>query len=216
MKGRTKEKLQERGVTLVALVVSIVIIIILAGISINGVIGDGGIIAKAKNTKKEANERAAKEIIHRLVLEYDTVAKGETLENFLKRRVPDELDEVSNNGDGTIKVSKNGYSENVKEKYEEPPVTPSEKTVTVTFRAVNGTVSLSSATVTLYYEDGDLENGIGHLSVTQIPVATANAGYDQSSLSWTPETPTTTYEITGEMEFVAVFAPTPPTTPNTQ
>ena len=51
--------------------------------------------------------------------------------------------------------------------------------------------------------------GVGHLSVTQIPVATANAGYDQSSLSWTPETPTTTYEITGEMEFVAVFAPTP-------
>ena len=47
MKGRTKENLQERGVTLVALVVSIVIIIILAGISINGVIGDGGIVAKA-------------------------------------------------------------------------------------------------------------------------------------------------------------------------
>lgn len=155
MKGRTKKNLQERGVTLVALVVSIVIIIILAGISINGVIGDGGIVAKAKNTKKEANERAAKEIIHRLVLEYDTVAKGETLEDFLKRRVPDELDEVSNNG------------------------------------------------------DGDLENGVGHLSVTQIPVATANAGYGQSSLSWTPETPTTTYDITGEMEFVAVFAPTP-------
>lgn len=96
MKGKTKKNLQERGVTLVALVVSIVIIIILAGISINGVIGDG-----------------------------------------------------------------------------------------------------------------DLENGVGHLSVTQIPVATANAGYNQSSLSWTPETPTTTYEITGEMEFVAVFAPTP-------
>lgn len=208
MKGRTKENFQEKGVTLVVLAVSIVIIIILAGISINGVIGYGGIIAKAENTKKEANERVAKEIIHKLVLKYDTTAKTETLEEFLKRRVPDELDEVSNNGDGTIKVSKNGYSENVKEKYEET-VTPSEKTVTVTFRAENGTVSLSSATVTLYYEDGDLENGVGHLSATQIPVATANAGYDHSSLSWTPATPTTAYEITGKMEFVARFTESP-------
>ena len=83
---------------------------------------------------------------------------------------------------------------------------------------MNGTVSIDHAVVTLYGEDGKpAKNGVGHLSAEQIAVATANTGYDQSSLSWSPATPTSSYDITDEMTFTATFTATPavPNTPNT-
>ena len=51
---------KEKGITLVALVVTIVVLIILAGVSINLVIGNNGIMQKAKEAK-ENMEQAAKE-----------------------------------------------------------------------------------------------------------------------------------------------------------
>ena len=47
------EKIEkQKGVTLVALVVTIIVLIILAGISINLVLGDNGIITIAKKAKE--------------------------------------------------------------------------------------------------------------------------------------------------------------------
>ena len=42
-----------KGITLVALVVIIIVLIILAGISINLLLGDNGLITKAKESKKQ-------------------------------------------------------------------------------------------------------------------------------------------------------------------
>ena len=47
-----------KGITLVALVVTIIILVILAGVSINLVIGNSGIIAKAQIAKKNAKNAA--------------------------------------------------------------------------------------------------------------------------------------------------------------
>ena len=47
------KKIQEKGITLIALVVTIVILLILAGITIQTAIGDGGIIDLAKQSKEE-------------------------------------------------------------------------------------------------------------------------------------------------------------------
>lgn len=44
---------EEKGITLVALVVTIVVLLILAGITINMVIGDNGIISKADEARDE-------------------------------------------------------------------------------------------------------------------------------------------------------------------
>ena len=52
---KTKDK---KGITLVALVVTIIILVILAGVSINLVIGNSGIIAKAQIAKKNAENAA--------------------------------------------------------------------------------------------------------------------------------------------------------------
>ena len=52
---KTKDK---NGITLVALVVTIIVLILLAGVSINLVIGNNGIIAKAQIAKKNAENAA--------------------------------------------------------------------------------------------------------------------------------------------------------------
>lgn len=105
---------------------------------------------------------------------------------------------------------------------EKPDGVSDEFQVVVRFAAVNGTVSTDRAVVTLVDKNGKpAKDGVGHLTKNQIAAATANTGYDQSSLSWTPGEPTITYDITGEMTFTATFtatpapapAPTEPTTP---
>ena len=52
---KTKDK---KGITLMALVVTIIVLILLAGVSINLVIGNNGIIAKAQIAKKNAENAA--------------------------------------------------------------------------------------------------------------------------------------------------------------
>lgn len=48
---KNKRKFDEKGITLIALVITIVVLLILAGISINLVLGENGIIKKAKEAK---------------------------------------------------------------------------------------------------------------------------------------------------------------------
>ena len=48
-----KRKTQEKGITLIALVVTIVVLLILAGISLNMVLGENGIITKAKAAREK-------------------------------------------------------------------------------------------------------------------------------------------------------------------
>ena len=99
---------------------------------------------------------------------------------------------------------------------DKPDGVPDEFQAVVRFAAVNGSVSIDHAVVTLFGEDGKpAKNGVGHLSALQIAAATANAGYDQASLSWAPQAPTMDYNITGDMTFTATFTATPVTPPAT-
>ena len=73
---KTKEM---KGITLVALVVTIVVLLILAGVSINTVLGDDGIIKKAKEEAEATKQTSAEEEMNRLVLEYQLAKNDETL-----------------------------------------------------------------------------------------------------------------------------------------
>ena len=53
---------KNKGITLVALVVTIVVLLILAGVSINLVLGDNGIIAKAKDAQRESAEASQNDL----------------------------------------------------------------------------------------------------------------------------------------------------------
>ena len=103
---KTKET---RGITLITLAVTIVVLLILAGVSINTVVGDNGIIKKAQNSAELAKESEAKEIINRAIMEFYLTNDYETLEDFLKDKVLfGIIDKVEKNTDGTLKVCKNG------------------------------------------------------------------------------------------------------------
>ena len=100
-------KKTEKGITLVALVVTIVVLLILAGVSINTVLGDDGIIKKAKEAAEATKRASAEEEMNRLVLEYQLAKNDETLESFLQEKVTEgRIDGVTDNGDGTITITK--------------------------------------------------------------------------------------------------------------
>ena len=101
---KTKEM---KGITLVALVITIVVLSILAGVSINTVLGDDGIIKKAKEAAEATKRASAEEEMNRLVLEYQLASNDETLESFLQEKVTEgRIDGVTDNGDGTITITK--------------------------------------------------------------------------------------------------------------
>ena len=101
---KTKEM---KGITLVALVVTIVVLLILAGVSINTVLGEDGIIKKAKEAAEATKRASAEEEMNRLVLEYQLASNDETLESFLQEKVTEgRIDGVTDNGDGTITITK--------------------------------------------------------------------------------------------------------------
>ena len=98
---------QKNGITLITLVVTIVVLSILAGVSINTVVGDDGIIKKAKEQAEATRRASAEEEMNRLVLEYQLASKDETLESFLQEKVTEgRIDGVTDNGDGTITITK--------------------------------------------------------------------------------------------------------------
>lgn len=77
----------EKGITLVALVVTIVVLIILAGVTINILIGDDGIITRAKTGvdvygKASANEIAA---VSEIYNEVNDITKNNTLAKVAKQ-----------------------------------------------------------------------------------------------------------------------------------
>lgn len=52
MKEHKKKYISQKGITIISLVVTIIILIILAGISLNLILGENGLIGKAKETQK--------------------------------------------------------------------------------------------------------------------------------------------------------------------
>ena len=54
---------KERGITLVALVVTIVVLLILAGVSISMVLGNNGIVTKAQASQAAQDKAYAKEVV---------------------------------------------------------------------------------------------------------------------------------------------------------
>ena len=57
-KSARKNYSNQKGITLIALVVTIVVLLILAGVSINALFGDSGIINKAKDAQNKMNQAA--------------------------------------------------------------------------------------------------------------------------------------------------------------
>ena len=109
---RTKEI---KGITIISLVVTIVVLLILAGVSISTLVGENGIVDNAKKTQNNTYYQIASEEVSQLVLEHKLTKKDETLEEFLASKVPTRIDGVTRKDDNTLIVKKNGYEIEVEE-----------------------------------------------------------------------------------------------------
>ena len=72
---------KEKGVTLIALVVTIIVLIILAGISINLVFGQLGVVTKSKEAKEENLKQTAKDVMNLKItnIQIENYTENETL-----------------------------------------------------------------------------------------------------------------------------------------
>ena len=68
--GIKKKIWQNQGITLIALVVTIVVLLILAGITITYVMGDNSIFKLAKNEEEITDEAAVNEKVQRMLTDY--------------------------------------------------------------------------------------------------------------------------------------------------
>ena len=84
---KTKEM---KGITLIALVITIVVLLILAGVSINLLLGDNGIITKATEAKDSYSKSAVKEKVGFLLNEYTidkATGENEDFAKFLRKNL---------------------------------------------------------------------------------------------------------------------------------
>ena len=114
MKNKSKKikmlKKQVQGITLIALVVTIIVLLILAGVAINLTVGDNGLFKRAQNavdTYEGASEREAIELAvagMQIGSMQETGMTKTELENSLKEQFGDEAS-VEDNEDGSFLVT---------------------------------------------------------------------------------------------------------------
>lgn len=109
---------KNRGITIISLVITIIILIILAGLTINMAIGENGIITKARETKKlqtiaEAKEKIGTEI---LAAQVEATERNEELEQSQIEDIISKYGELQEDGD-TIILNENGYEISLLEIY---------------------------------------------------------------------------------------------------
>lgn len=104
---------KEKGITLIALIITIIVLLILAGISIATLTGENGMLKKVAEANEKTARGEAEEGI-KLVLNEWKIEKNQsqskTLEEFLESKVETtELSNVEKKDNGTFEVEKNGY-----------------------------------------------------------------------------------------------------------
>ena len=208
---KTKEM---KGITLVALVITIVVLLILAGVSINTVLGDDGIIKKAKEAAEATKRASAEEEMNRLVLEYQLASNDETLESFLQEKVTEgRIDEVTDNGDGTITITKKVEGKDYTITVKKPAAsTPSVKvgTIRVVSDSTGAGSSLGEASTskgkTLYIMiDSSISGGTTTVS-PEVPYAVTENGTYKFTVTGTVNGTAYTKEVSVEVNQFREFS----------
>ena len=92
---KTKEAKKNRGITLISLIVTVIVLLILAGISIATLNGDSGIIKKSKEAKEQTEIAEEKEVVDRATVQaMGNNKKGDLIESELQ----EQLDKIASSG----------------------------------------------------------------------------------------------------------------------
>ena len=107
-------KRKEKGITLIALVITIIVLLILAGVSIAMLTGDNGILTQARNAKEETEKASELEGIQLAVIgsetkdnEYLDILDEESFQEELEKHFANEELDVIANGDGSFIITIN-------------------------------------------------------------------------------------------------------------
>ena len=102
---------KEEGITLIALVTTIVVLLILASITIGAVSGEGGLIGSANEAKEKTEIANEKEVVDRAVVE----AMGKNKRgNLVRSELQDELDKITGEGETEVTIDEIDYGYFVK------------------------------------------------------------------------------------------------------
>lgn len=113
-----------RGVTLIALVITVVVLLILAGITINSLTNEKGIIKEAKTAKKDTEKAAVEEQIELAIIKAEQKYRNPTIENIIEELINSKVitnDSQVDKTTGTITTDL-GYVIEVSELKEEEPI----------------------------------------------------------------------------------------------
>ena len=107
-------KRKEKGITLIALVITIIVLLILAGVSIAMLTGENGILTQARNAKEETEKASELEGIQLAVIgsetkdnEYLDILDEESFKKELEKHFGSEKLDVVANGDGSFIITIN-------------------------------------------------------------------------------------------------------------
>ena len=99
----------DRAITLIALIVTIIVLLVLAGVTIANVMGNQGVIQKAKIAKNNYDKQSANEEMELFLMGLGNDVTGDRLADYLKNYIGNNgLEDFQNNGDGTGQLVLNG------------------------------------------------------------------------------------------------------------
>jgi biopolymer transport protein ExbD len=115
IKRKKKEKKLNQGITLIALVITIILLLILAGVTIVALTGQNGILSNSTKSKEETQKKGLKEQVELEVQgQYKSADLSIDMDN-LKKQIEDHVKAVvTKNADGNLTVKKDGYMVRVK------------------------------------------------------------------------------------------------------
>ena len=183
---------KKRGITLIALVVTIITILILAGVSINSIIGKNGIVERAQTTGKIQTVASIKEALE--------LEKGDLLVNSKTVNLNNYLDQISN-GDKKYEISYKEIIDDknaeiiVDDKYKFALKDTEEGDVEVTYQGVaaSSDLSISAKSGTYVYPNSGtftVTNNVsgGELTVSSDATNIATATIEENTVTVVPGT----------------------------
>ena len=105
----------KRGITLIALIITIIVLLILAGVTINVVVGDNGVLSNAQKAKAATELASEKELIEMAIVSSYTQASNYTkigsseLRNELDKQLEEYIFNENADGSFTIKIENREY-----------------------------------------------------------------------------------------------------------
>ena len=108
----------KKGITLVALIITIIVLLILAGVSISLVVGDNGVMTQAQKASKKTDEASARSALELTLSSITSEFLGEKWEHNTSLKIFDEVtvaeldEELQNNGFYIVKFGGDTKTEN--------------------------------------------------------------------------------------------------------